>query len=64
MLNFKDLTLGDIKTFQPFLCYQKSRTCDYSIGGIFMWRDFFRSQFVIFQNTLILKVRYLSGTTA
>ncbi len=64
MLNFKDLTLGDIKTFQPFLCYQKSRTCDYSIGGIFMWRDFFRSQFVIFQNTLILKVRCLSGATA
>lgn len=64
MLNFANLTLNDIETVKPFLKLQRSRICDYSIGGIFMWRDYFQTQFAVYQNTLIFKVRYLAGETA
>ena len=64
MLNFAKLTLNDIETVRPFLRFQKSRICDYSVGGIFMWREYFKTQFTIFRNTLLFKVRYLNGTTA
>lgn len=64
MLKFANLTLNDIPSVKPFLELQRSRICDYSIGGIFMWRDYFNTQFTVFQDTLIFKVRYLGGETA
>ncbi len=64
MLNFAPLTLDDIPTVKPFLTFQQSRICDYSIGGIFMWRDYFHTRFAVFQGALLFQVRYLSGVTA
>lgn len=64
MLNLKDLSLSDIPAVQPFLGYQHSRICDYSIGGIFMWREYFHTRFTIFEDTLLFQVRYLNGATA
>lgn len=64
MLNFAPLTLEDIPTVKPFLTFQQSRICDYTIGGIFMWRDYFHTQFAVFQGALLFQVRYLSGVTA
>jgi hypothetical protein len=64
MLNFSDLKLTDIEAVKPFLHFQRSRICDYSIGGIFMWRDYFHTQFAVYRGTLIFKVRYLNGETA
>jgi hypothetical protein len=64
MLNFKPLTLDDIPTIRPFLKYQQSRICDYSVGGIFMWREFFKTRYTIYNGVLIFQVRYLSGVTA
>lgn len=31
-----------------------SRTCDYSIGGIYMWADYFKYQYCIFGDTLFV----------
>lgn len=64
MLNFKTLALSDIPTVRPFLRRQNFRINDYSIGGIFMWRDFFKTYFCVFRDTLIFKVNYLDGITA
>lgn len=64
MLNFAPLTLNDIAVVKPFLKFQQSRICDYSIGGIFMWRDYFHTRFAVFQGALLFQVRYLSGITA
>ncbi|HEX3017464.1 MAG TPA: phosphatidylglycerol lysyltransferase domain-containing protein [Caproicibacter sp.] len=64
MLNFSKLNLTDIETVKPYFKLQLSRICDYSVGGIFMWRDYFDTQFAIWQNTLIFKVRYIGGETA
>lgn len=64
MLNFAKLTLDDIETVRPFLKFQSSRICDYSIGGIFMWREFFHTSFTVFRDTLLFQVHYLNGETA
>ncbi len=64
LLHFKTLTLSDIPVVKPFLKWQDSRICDYSIGGIFMWRDYFKTYFTIYRNTLIFKVKYLGGVMA
>jgi hypothetical protein len=64
MLNFAPLTLNDIATVRPYLKFQQSRICDYSIGGIFMWREYFHTRFTIFHDALLFQVRYLSGITA
>lgn len=36
----------------PGQCY---RTCDFSIGGIYMWVDYFGYEYCIFQDTLFIK---------
>ncbi len=64
MLNFAPLTLDDIPTVKPFLGFQQSRICDYSIGGIFMWRDYFHTRFAVSHGALLFEVSYLDGVTA
>lgn len=57
-LQFRDLTLADIPQIMPLLAKARSRTCDYTIGGIYMWISFFNYKFCIYNNTL-----FLSGLT-
>ncbi len=64
MLQFKTLSLSDIPAVRPFLDRQNYRICDYTIGGIFMWRDYFKTYFTVYRDTLIFKVKYLGGVTA
>ena len=64
MLNFTDLKLSDIETVRPYLAMQNTRICDYSIGGIFMWRDFFHTRCAFYNDTLMFQVKYLGGVTA
>lgn len=61
MLKFKKLELSDIDIIKPFLKYHKDRLCDCSIGGIFMWRDFFRTEFAICKDLLFFRVKYING---
>lgn len=64
MLEFKKLELEDIELVQQYLNGQNTRLCDSTIGGIFMWRNYFQVEFVIYKNTLLFKVRYLDGKIA
>ena len=64
MLSFKKLTLQDISAVKPYFSFASSRACDNSIGGTFMWRDFFETEYCIKNETLIIKVIYLKGQTA
>ena len=57
-LDFKPLTLDDIPQIVPILRKARSRTCDYTIGGIYMWISYFNYKFCIVDNTL-----FLSGVT-
>lgn len=64
MLQFKKLTLNELDSLRPCFNYSLSRTCDNTVGGTFMWRDFFKTEYAIFDKTVIFKVVYLNGATA
>lgn len=55
-LKFKQMTLADIESLRPLL-YTKTlcRTCDFTIGGTFMWVDYFDYTYCIFNDTLFIK---------
>ncbi len=55
MLNFKKLTLKDVKTVQEFTKNSKYPLCDYSGGVIFTWYLAYNPSYAIFDDTLILK---------
>ncbi len=55
-LHFKPVTLEDIAPIRDILLrYTTPRTCDFSIGGIFMWIDYFDYTYCIFDDTLFIK---------
>jgi len=66
MLNFKRLTLSDVDKVRTYFPYSTNRTCDNTIGGAFMWRDYFSIEFTEFNETLIFKaqVKYHHNYTA
>lgn len=59
MLKFKDITLDSIDEIRPFLFKQNYRTCDYTIGGIMMWSEFFDYKYCIYKDML-----YIIGNSA
>ena len=56
MLEFKKLTLNDIDRIKPYFIIRRNRNCDSTIGGSFMWRDYFNTEFVIDGGSLMFKV--------
>ena len=64
MLEFKKLSLEDIPVIREYFLKYPCRSCDLTIGGVFMWRDYFGSEYAIFNNTLIFKVNYLDSQVA
>lgn len=64
MVEFKKLGLDDIGLINGFFQLSKTRTCDNTIGGTFMWRDFFDTEYAIYGGSMFFKVRYFGGRTA
>lgn len=54
-LNFKKVTEDDILTLSKFFKKYPSRSCDYSIGGILMWADYFDYSVDLVNDTLFIK---------
>ncbi|NLL38829.1 MAG: DUF2156 domain-containing protein [Clostridiales bacterium] len=55
-MNFTRLTLSDIEKVRPLLTKATNRLCDNTVGGLFMWRDFFDSHYFIDENqTLFIR---------
>lgn len=52
---FKDITIDKIDEIHKFLNKSKSVSCDYTIGGIYMWIDYFKYQYCIINDTLFIK---------
>lgn len=52
---FKPVETGDISVIRPYLHNNTDRTCDYTIGGIFMWTDYFDYEYCIIEDTLFIK---------
>ena len=53
MLEFKEITLKAMAEIRPLLEFQPFRSCDFSIGGIFMWREYFNLKYCIVDGMLI-----------
>lgn len=54
-LRFMPLTVDDIPVILPYLKAAPSRTCDFTIGGILMWADYFNYTYCIYNDTLFIK---------
>lgn len=54
-LSFKPLTLDTIPLVAPLLARAPWRTCDYSVGGIYMWVDYFNYEYCMYRNTLFIR---------
>lgn len=59
MLEFKSFTPEAMVEVQPLLRCQTARSCDYTIGGLYMWRDFFNEKYAIVNGMLVCVVDYL-----
>lgn len=55
MQDFKAITLEDIEVIYPYFKKKNSLFCDYSIGGRFMWREYFKMEYIIVFDTLVFK---------
>ncbi len=55
MLDFKPLSLQDITVLRPYFTRQPSRICDSTIGGTFLWRDYFQTCWAEQNGSLFLR---------
>lgn len=46
-MEFKTLDIATIPEVRSFLRYINTNTCDYTIGGMFMWRKYFNMQYAV-----------------
>lgn len=53
---WKKLELEDIPKISPFLNLLSSHLSDFTIGGMFMWKDYFNIEYLIKNNSLFLKL--------
>ncbi len=54
-LDFKPITLNDIPRIQAILRNNTTRSCDFTLGGIFMWIGYFGYEYAIADGTLFIK---------
>ena len=66
MLNFIKLSLNDIRKIKPYFLFSTNKTCDNTVGGTFMWRDYFSVEYAEYNETLVFKVKlqYYNAITA
>ena len=63
-MDFERLELEHIGLLKPYFENNLCRICDCTIGGTFIWRDLFKTEFAVEDGILYLKVLYLTGETA
>lgn len=63
MLSFDPITAENICKTAEFFQYKISRTSDYTIGAMYMWRDFYQSSFAIYDDMILYKVKFLDRTS-
>ena len=54
-LVFKPITFADIPLLRPYLMQSGSRSCDFTVGGVFMWIAYFGYEYCIWRDTLFIK---------
>ncbi|HHW92965.1 MAG TPA: DUF2156 domain-containing protein [Clostridiaceae bacterium] len=56
MLNFQKLKLDDIPLVRPYFSPNPQRITDLTVGGTFIWRDYFEYEYAIAANCLIFSM--------
>ncbi|MBE6904002.1 MAG: DUF2156 domain-containing protein [Ruminococcaceae bacterium] len=64
MLSFKRLALEDAPIIRAFFEKYPSKQCDNTVGASLMWRDYFKTSYAIYENTIIFKTEYSENKTA
>ena len=54
-LRFEPLTLDDVPRILPYLKDCRHRTCDFTVGGLLMWTQYFNYSYAIHDDTLYIK---------
>lgn len=54
-LEFQPMTKEYIPLLRKYMKYNPERTCDYTVGGMFMWTDYFDYEFCEVEDTLFIK---------
>ena len=62
MLTFEPITADNILKTAEYFKYKISRTSDYTVGALYMWRDFYNTSFTIYDDMLLFKVKFLNRT--
>ncbi|HPE94901.1 MAG TPA: phosphatidylglycerol lysyltransferase domain-containing protein [Bacillota bacterium] len=59
---YKKLEVSDIETLYPFFNKYKKHICDFTVGGLLMWRDWYDTYFYIKDDILYIRAK-LDGNT-
>lgn len=62
MPEFKKLELNDIKTIKPYFSLSKNKACDNTVGGTFIWRDYFGMEYAKYNENFIFKGNFENNT--
>lgn len=54
-LDFKPMTAVSASEIRDFMSENIWRTCDYTVGGMLMWADYFDYKYCIYKDTLFVK---------
>ncbi len=62
MSEFRPLTLSQLPEIRHDLSRDLPRTCDYSVGGVLLWRDYLQVEFAEFSGSMVYFLRLWDGT--
>ena len=57
MLIYSPVDAACIPLLRPYFDHQTNRNCDFTIGVVYMWRDYFHTEYAIEDNMLYLRMR-------
>ncbi|MDE6409455.1 MAG: phosphatidylglycerol lysyltransferase domain-containing protein [Muribaculaceae bacterium] len=57
ILKFRKAGMNDMETLLHFISEYPSRSCDFSVGGVLLWTDYFDYEICVIADTLFLKGR-------
>lgn len=60
MLQFEPINADNIMNSAEYFKYKVSRTSDYTVGAMYMWRDFYNTSFTIYDDMILYKVKFLN----
>ncbi len=63
MLKFEPINADTILNTLEYLKFKISRTSDYTMGSIYMWRDFYETEYTIYEGMILYKVKFLGRTS-